>query len=81
MRLRQHRFRDQRSKADARLRPITLVRAITCGSEPYGVTCTDDSSGHFFRVSRESYHPAEPRILQDADGSIRDEMFSEGNLT
>jgi hypothetical protein len=28
---------------------------ITCGSEPSGVTCTDASTGHFFRVSRESY--------------------------
>jgi hypothetical protein len=31
------------------------VGAITCGSEPAGVTCTDSSTGHFFRVSRESY--------------------------
>lgn len=29
--------------------------AITCDSQPSGVTCTDTSSGHFFRVSRESY--------------------------
>ena len=29
--------------------------AITCESQPSGVTCTDTSSGHFFRVSRESY--------------------------
>jgi hypothetical protein len=29
--------------------------AITCGSEPSGVTCTDTVTGHFFRVSRESY--------------------------
>jgi hypothetical protein len=28
---------------------------ITCGSEPGGMTCTDASTGHFFRVSRESY--------------------------
>ncbi len=28
---------------------------ITCASEPSGVTCTDASSGHFFRVSRDSY--------------------------
>jgi hypothetical protein len=28
---------------------------ITCGSEPAGVTCTDRSTGHFFRVSRDSY--------------------------
>ena len=28
---------------------------ITCDSEPTGVTCTDTSTGHFFRVSRESY--------------------------
>ncbi len=30
------------------------VGAITCGSERSGVTCTDSSTGHFFRVSRES---------------------------
>jgi hypothetical protein len=29
--------------------------AITCDSQPSGVRCTDSSSGHFFRVSRESY--------------------------
>lgn len=28
---------------------------ITCDSEPSSVTCTDTSTGHFFRVSRESY--------------------------
>ena len=28
---------------------------ITCDSEPSGVTCTDTSTGHFFRVSGESY--------------------------
>ncbi|WP_156764930.1 hypothetical protein [Mycobacterium sp. 1081908.1] len=28
---------------------------ITCNSEPAGVTCTDAGTGHFFRVSRESY--------------------------
>jgi hypothetical protein len=28
---------------------------ITCDSETSGVTCTDTSTGHFFRVSRESY--------------------------
>jgi hypothetical protein len=28
---------------------------ITCDSEPSGMTCTDSSSGHFFRLSRESY--------------------------
>jgi hypothetical protein len=31
------------------------VGAITCDSEPSGMTCTDGSTGHFFRVSRESY--------------------------
>ena len=31
------------------------VGTITCDSEPSGVTCTDSSTGHFFRVSRESY--------------------------
>ena len=29
--------------------------AITCESELLGVTCTDTSTGHFFRVSRETY--------------------------
>jgi hypothetical protein len=29
--------------------------AITCHSELSGVTCTDTSTGHFFRVSRENY--------------------------
>lgn len=28
---------------------------ITCASEPSGVRCTDRGSGHFFRVSRDSY--------------------------
>ncbi|MGX9789668.1 DUF6636 domain-containing protein [Mycobacterium sp. MMS18-G62] len=28
---------------------------MTCASEPSGVTCTDTSTGHFFRVSRDSY--------------------------
>jgi hypothetical protein len=28
---------------------------ITCDSEPAGMTCTDSSTGHFFRVSHESY--------------------------
>lgn len=31
------------------------VGAMTCTSEPSGVTCTDTGSGHFFRVARESY--------------------------
>jgi hypothetical protein len=29
--------------------------AITCDSEPSGMTCTDAGSGHFFRLSRDSY--------------------------
>ena len=29
--------------------------ATTCESETSGVTCTDTVTGHFFRVSRESY--------------------------
>jgi hypothetical protein len=29
--------------------------AFTCGSEPAGVTCTNTATGHFFRVSRESF--------------------------
>ena len=28
---------------------------ITCDSEPAGMTCTDTGSGHFFRVSRDSF--------------------------
>lgn len=28
---------------------------ITCDSEPSGVKCTDSSTGHYFRVSRDSY--------------------------
>ena len=31
------------------------VGALTCVGEPSGVTCTDSSTGHFFRVSQESY--------------------------
>lgn len=29
--------------------------AITCNSESAGVTCTDTSTGHFFRISRDTY--------------------------
>lgn len=29
--------------------------AITCDSEPTSMTCTDTGTGHFFRVSRDSY--------------------------
>jgi hypothetical protein len=29
--------------------------AMTCDSEPSGVTCTDTATGHFFHVSRDSY--------------------------
>jgi hypothetical protein len=31
------------------------VGTITCDSGPSGITCTDSSTGHFVRVSRESY--------------------------
>jgi hypothetical protein len=31
------------------------VGAITCDSERSGVTCTDSDTGHFFKVSRDSY--------------------------
>jgi hypothetical protein len=31
------------------------IGTITCDTEPAGVTCIDSSTGHFFRVSRESY--------------------------
>ncbi|MDT5011434.1 MAG: hypothetical protein QOH57_3051 [Mycobacterium sp.] len=33
----------------------TSLGAITCASEPSGMTCTDNSSGRFFRVSPDSY--------------------------
>jgi hypothetical protein len=29
--------------------------ALTCDSEPSGITCTDGGTGHFFRISRDSY--------------------------
>jgi len=29
--------------------------ALTCDSAPSGMTCTDGSTGHFFRISRDSY--------------------------
>jgi hypothetical protein len=29
--------------------------SISCESEPSGVTCSDSSTGHFFRISRDSY--------------------------
>ncbi len=32
-----------------------LLGTITCDSEPAGMTCTDSGTGHFFRVSAESY--------------------------
>jgi uncharacterized protein DUF6636 len=28
---------------------------ITCDSETTGMTCTDDSTGHYFRLSRDNY--------------------------
>jgi len=31
------------------------VASLTCKSEPAGITCTDSGTGHFFRISRESY--------------------------
>ena len=31
------------------------IGSVTCDSEPLGVTCTDTSTGHFFRVSSDSY--------------------------
>ena len=31
------------------------IGSITCDSEHSGVTCTDTSTGHFFRVSSDSY--------------------------
>jgi len=34
-----------------------MLRDLSKGSpiEPTGMTCTDSGTGHFFRVSRESY--------------------------
>jgi hypothetical protein len=29
---------------------------ITCASEQSGMTCTDNSSGHYFRVSKDSFN-------------------------
>jgi hypothetical protein len=31
------------------------VGLMTCHSEPSGVTCADNSTGHYFQVSRDSY--------------------------
>jgi hypothetical protein len=31
------------------------VNPLTCASEPTGMTCTDGGTGHYFRVSRDSY--------------------------
>jgi Family of unknown function (DUF6636) len=31
------------------------VASFSCASEPAGITCTDSGTGHFFRMSRESY--------------------------
>ena len=31
------------------------VASLTCTSAPTGITCTDAGTGHFFRISRESY--------------------------
>ena len=31
------------------------VNPLTCASEPTGMTCTDRLTGHYFRVSRDSY--------------------------
>lgn len=31
------------------------VNTISCVSEPTGITCTDAATGHYFRVSRDSY--------------------------
>ncbi len=33
----------------------TSAGTITCDSEPSGMKCTDSSTGHYFRVSRDSY--------------------------
>ena len=31
------------------------VNPISCVSRPSGITCSDATSGHYFRVSRDSY--------------------------
>jgi len=31
------------------------VNPLSCDSEPSGMTCTDRGTGHYFRVSRDSY--------------------------
>ena len=31
------------------------IGTITCDSRTTGITCTDTASGHFFRISRQSY--------------------------
>ncbi len=31
------------------------LASLTCRSAPAGITCTDTSTGHFFRIARESY--------------------------
>jgi hypothetical protein len=31
------------------------VGSITCASDPSGMKCTDNSSGHYFQVSKDSY--------------------------
>jgi hypothetical protein len=31
------------------------IATITCDVEPWGVTCTDSTTGHFLRLSRGSY--------------------------
>ncbi len=33
----------------------TSTGPITCDSETSGMTCTDTSTGHYFRIARESY--------------------------
>ena len=32
------------------------LASFTCKSEPAAITCTDSTTGHFFRISRESYN-------------------------
>ena len=48
-----HQFPDGAPTLDYGQRRV--VGTITCDSEPSGVTCSDGSTGHFFRVSRDSY--------------------------
>ena len=48
-------FSGQYAPATLEYSQTHTVGAITCESAPSSVTCTDTITGHFFRMSRESY--------------------------